>query len=42
VTVKVGKGKEEIEVSNLYLDERAMTDYNRFSIYFETPDTDLL
>ncbi len=42
IKVKVGKETEEIEVSNLYIDERSLPDYQRFSRYFETPDTDLL
>lgn len=42
ITVKVGGEDEEVEVSNLYVDERSLVDYNRFSRYFETPDTDLL
>lgn len=34
--------KHTIPVSNLYIDERSLADYKRFSKYFETPDTDLL
>jgi len=32
----------KIPVSRLYLDSRSMADYNRFSKYFEDPDTELL
>lgn len=31
-----------IPTSDLYIDERAQDDYNRFSKYFEMPETDLL
>lgn len=32
----------KVPCSNLYVDERSIVDYNRFSKYFEKPDTDYL
>ena len=38
--IKVGKAS--IPVSRIHIDKRAMADYERFSKFFSTPDTDLL
>ncbi len=35
-------GDMEVPVSNLYIDGRALADYERFSKYFDNPDSDLL
>lgn len=40
--VRGKNGAIKVPCSNLYIDERAMADYERFSKYFSPPDTDLL
>lgn len=39
---EIVSGKYKIPVSNLYLDERAKSEYERFSKFFDAPDSDLL
>lgn len=39
---EIQSGKFKIPVSNKYIDDRALVEYERFSKYFSAPDTDLL
>lgn len=41
-TIKIGKEKWEVPVNNLYLDERAIREYEMFKKYFNKPVTDIL
>lgn len=41
-TLYVGKSKWEVPCSNLYIDERAMYDYQKFSKYFTSREEDTL
>lgn len=40
--IEVGKAKYKVPVSKIHIDSRAKADYEKFSVYFNTPDSDLL